>query len=122
MSRSLLNAPILRKLRGIPRPCARALALLFCGAALSACSTNIGDTLPANVGGLPASAPERPAEVQAYPAVHEMPPPRPVRMLDDDQQQKLEKDLKAARDRQEKLNPKAKKSASPPAAGAKPNP
>ena len=32
--------------------------------------------------GLPANAPERPAEPLAYPAVHDMPPPRTTAVLD----------------------------------------
>jgi hypothetical protein len=97
--------------------------LLFClllagAGGLGGCASNIGDTIPAGIGGLPAEAPSRPAEQPAYPAVHDIPPPRPVRVLDDDQQEKLEKDLSVARDRQEQRNPGAKK----PAAGATPKP
>ena len=52
--------------------------------------------------GLPAGTPERLAVQPAYPAVHDMPPPRDARMLDEDQQERLEKDLIATRDRQSK--------------------
>lgn len=74
---------------------------------LSACSTNIGEMIPASVGGLPANAPERPAAAPIYPAVHDMPPPRPIPVLDDDTLQKLEKDLVTARKRQEGRKPDA---------------
>lgn len=94
------------------------VCLLLGAIGLGSCATNIGDTIPAGIGGLPAEAPARPAEQPVYPAVHDIPPPRPVRMLDDDQQEKLEKDLNTARDRQESRNPNIKK----PAAGAKPKP
>lgn len=105
-----------------PGPALRRLwlcvSLLSGAAGLGACATNIGDAIPAGIGGLPAEAPARPAEQAAYPAVHDIPPPRPVSILNDDQQEKLEKDLTTARDRQEARNPNAKK----PAAGAKPKP
>ena len=67
---------------------------------LPGCSSNFGENIPASVGGLPANTPERPATPAAYPAVNDMPGPRPIPMLDDDGQQKLEKDLTTARDRQ----------------------
>lgn len=51
--------------------------------------------------GLPANAPERPAEPIAYPAVHDIPPPRTATVLTDIEQQKLETDLVAARDQQQ---------------------
>jgi hypothetical protein len=95
-----------------------AACLLLGALGLGACASNVGDSLPASIGGLPADAPARPAEQAPYPAVHDIPPPRPVRVLDDDQQERLEKDLSVARDRQEARNPNAKK----PAAGAKPKP
>jgi hypothetical protein len=51
--------------------------------------------------GLPANAPERPAETPSYPAVHDMPPPRDGVVLTGIEQQKLEDDLIQARDRQQ---------------------
>ena len=52
--------------------------------------------------GLPAGAPERPAEQFAYPPVHDMPPPRSAVLLSEVEQQKMEDDLVAARDAQQK--------------------
>jgi hypothetical protein len=52
--------------------------------------------------GLPAGAPERPAEQFAYPAVHDMPPPRSATLLSEVEQQKMEGDLVAARDAQQR--------------------
>jgi hypothetical protein len=49
--------------------------------------------------GLPANAPERPATPVDFPAVHDMPPARPAALLNEAEQQKLEKDLLAARAR-----------------------
>lgn len=51
--------------------------------------------------GLSPNAPARPAEQMAYPAVHDVPPPRTAAMLTDVEQHKLETDLVAARDQQQ---------------------
>jgi hypothetical protein len=72
------------------------LAALLCG-----CTPGVViDKLPGDVG-LPAGTPERPATPYVYPAVHDMPPPRETPAMTEEQQVKLEKDLEAARDRQE---------------------
>jgi len=74
-------------------------------AALSGCSsisqkfTDGMSQMPAI--GLPAGTPERPAEPAAYPAVHDIPPPRNSVTLTSIEQQKMEDDLMAARDRQQ---------------------
>ncbi len=70
-------------------------------ALLIACSSTI-EKLPAAVGGLPADAPERPATPAAFPAVHDMPPPRSNTVLTEDEQKKAAAELAAARDRQAK--------------------
>jgi hypothetical protein len=77
-----------------------AAALCVCAAAiLAGCSTGtMGDSMPTAVGGLPENTPQRPATPAAYPAVHDMPPPR-SHMLTDEEQKKLEDDLVAARNR-----------------------
>jgi hypothetical protein len=82
------------------------IVAMLAAAALGGCATNIGDQIPANLGGLPAGAPARPATPLDYPAVHDMPPARPVHILDEGQQERLQKDLIKARDRQESRNPK----------------
>src|SRR5262245_61503997 len=51
--------------------------------------------------GLPANAPARPAQQMAYPAVHDVPPPRTAVVLTDVEQHKLETDLLAARNQQQ---------------------
>jgi hypothetical protein len=51
--------------------------------------------------GVSPNAPARPAEQMAYPAVHDVPPPRTATMLTDIEQYKLETDLVAARDQQQ---------------------
>ncbi|MSP46258.1 MAG: hypothetical protein EXQ83_10470 [Xanthobacteraceae bacterium] len=63
--------------------------------------------------GLPSTAPERPVLPPAYPAVHDVPPPRNSVVLTNFEQQKLEDDLVAARDQQQaavgvRLQPKKK--------------
>jgi hypothetical protein len=75
--------------------------------------------------GLPANAPERPAEKLAFPAVHAMPAPRTTGLLTADEQRALERDLVQARDTQRVGAglPPAKKAAQPaPAPAAKPAP
>ena len=51
--------------------------------------------------GLSPNAPARPAQPIAYPAVHDVPPPRTAVVLTDIEQQKLETDLVSARDQQQ---------------------
>jgi len=48
--------------------------------------------------GLPANAPARPEAPPAFPAVHDMPAPRPSPMLTGLEQQKMEDDLVKARE------------------------
>ena len=65
--------------------------------------------------GLPANAPERPAETLAFPAVHDMPPPRTTAVLTADEQRSMERELVSAREIQ-------KTSAKPPAPAPEPEP
>jgi hypothetical protein len=67
--------------------------------ALTGCGSMIGDHLPTALGGEPEDAPKRAASPGAYPAVHDMPPPRPTTVLSDADEKKLEDDLVAARNR-----------------------
>jgi len=76
-------------------------AVASLAAGLAGCSTHTGDTLPASMGGLPAGAPERKAEPLAYPAVHDMPPPRTNTVLTEDEVKQAERDLTQVRTRQE---------------------
>jgi hypothetical protein len=86
---------------------------------LPACS-NLGEVIPAGIGGLPADAPTRGATLPVYPAVHDMPPTRPAPVLDEYSKKKLEDDLVSARDRQAGRNPGAKKAATKKPAAKKP--
>lgn len=70
-------------------------------AALTGCSSSqVIDDLPAVVG-LPQDAPSRPSNPYQFPAVHDMPPPRATEPMSAEDQLRLEKELSAARDRQE---------------------
>lgn len=71
--------------------------VMLLGAALGGCASTIAD---APLVGLPANTPARPAAPAEYLPVHDIPAPRQERVLDQAQQDKLEKDLLSARDRQ----------------------
>lgn len=84
------------------------------------------DRLPSDMG-LPSGAPARPATPYQYPAVHDMPPTRSDRTMTDEEQVRMERELKAVRDRQTgragaDTAPAKKKPAEGPKAGAKTNP
>jgi hypothetical protein len=72
-------------------------ALAMLALLLGGCATSIAD-LP--LIGVPADAPNRPKEPNAYPAIHDMPADREQAVLDPSEQARIEKELKAARDRQ----------------------
>ena len=103
MSAVLRGDGTLRHARGLLRLAAAALcatavvSLGGCGSISEKMSESMS-SMP--VVGLPAGAPERPSEVRAYPAVHDMPPPRTTATLDGSQQSEIEKELVAARERQ----------------------
>jgi hypothetical protein len=77
------------------------LALLIAAAAiLTGCAaSNVGDRMPAAIGGLPEGAPPRPETPAQYPAVHDLPPPRSETVLTGEQQKQVEDELIAARNR-----------------------
>ena len=92
-SRSRSHRPVAR--------CAFAIALFAAAGVLGGCSagSTVADHLPTALGGLPEGTPQRPKTTSAYPAVHDMPPPRATTVLTDAEQTKLEGDLAAARSR-----------------------
>ncbi|OJY46158.1 MAG: hypothetical protein BGP08_07505 [Rhizobiales bacterium 64-17] len=100
-----------------------ALAVLSAAALLSSCSAaGVGESIPQNMGGLPANAPSRPATPGVYPAVNDIPAPRQDRPLSVDEQTRLEQDLKALKARQEgraKAADAAEDDAAQPAAAGK---
>ena len=96
---------ISRSQRALPRR-AFASAVVIAGAAvLAGCSTGgmtggvMGDYMPNALGGLPEGTPQRKAKPAAYPAVHDLPPPRATTVLTDVERNQLEADLAAARAR-----------------------
>jgi hypothetical protein len=66
------------------------------GAVLASCSSVLSE-MPSQVGGLPEGTPERSATPPAYPAVHDMPPPRATAVLTEDEKKKVEAELAAMR-------------------------
>jgi hypothetical protein len=72
-------------------------ALLAAALAVSGCSTSVAD-LPGV--GLPSDAPARPKEAGTYLPVHDLPPQRDEEAMKPAEQQKIQAELKAARDRQ----------------------
>jgi hypothetical protein len=75
-----------------------AIGALFASAlAVGGCSTSIAD-LPGV--GLPSDAPQRPKEAGGYLPVHDLPPDREEAAMKPAEQDKIEKELIAARDRQ----------------------
>lgn len=97
----------------------RAASLLLASALVLAACTSTFDALPEKMGGLPASAPERPAEAKPFPNVYEVRPTREAKPLNDDEQKKLESELVTLRERQKQIAspppppPPPKKTAAP---------
>jgi len=90
-----------RHIRLAPRA---ACALVF-ACVLAACGATIG-SVPEKFGGLPESAPQRPAETMPFPNVYEPRPKRQATPLNDDEQKKLESELTRLRDEQnQRANP-----------------
>lgn len=75
---------------------------------LGSCASTVA-RLPASMGGEPEGIPERTATPVAYPAVHDMPPPRTDAVLTEQQRQDATKELDAIRARQAKQLEDAKK-------------
>lgn len=81
-------------------------------AGLGGCATGaMLEQLPASIGGEPTDLPAKPAVAYQYPAVHDMPPTRVDAPMSDNEQVRMEKELRAARDRQEGLYGQAPKPA-----------
>ena len=82
--------------------------------ALGGCSSSaIVDQMPTSVGGEPADTPARPTAAYQYPAVHDMPPPRAIPTMSEEQEFKEEKDLAKVRDKQEARTGEDKPAAKP---------
>ncbi len=88
---------------------------------VSGCTSTF-DVLPEKMGGLPESAPARPATPYAVPNVYEVRPTREARPLSTDEQKKLGSDLVTLREQQKNLAnpPPPPPPPPPPKAAAKP--
>src|SRR3954469_25064472 len=75
------------------------LPLVLAALAVASCTSTI-DALPEKAGGLPTTAPARPAEPLPTPNVYEVRPTREAAPLDAAEQKKLETDLRTLRDTQ----------------------
>jgi outer membrane biosynthesis protein TonB len=83
----------------------RYVAAAFAGLlslAVAGCASTF-DVLPEKMGGLPDSAPARPAEAYTTPNVYEVRPTRDAKPLDEAEQKKLESDLVTLREQQKNL-------------------
>lgn len=86
------------------------LAVMLClSLAAAGCSSTAVDSIPQWAGGKPDNAPERPATEMEYPPVNERPPARNSRVVSEEEQAKIERELTAARDAQAKKAAQAKK-------------
>jgi hypothetical protein len=89
---------------------ARGLVLALAGALmLSSCAnttnmtdmgSKLGNELPTAMGGMPAAAPERPETQPAFPAVHDMPPPRNTKVMTEEEKKRVEAELAVMREQQ----------------------
>ena len=84
---------------GFARPLALSAVLFAVAAMMSGCASSVADRVPTAIGGLPEGTPPRPETPSAYPAVHDMPPPRSETVLTSEQQKQVEDELVAARQR-----------------------
>ena len=64
------------------------------------CSSSAIDSIPDWAGGIPVGTPERPIQAAEFPPVNERPPPRDTKLITEEEQTKLERELAAARARQ----------------------
>jgi hypothetical protein len=112
-----------RRIRLAPRVAFVATLLSLC-----ACSTGaVLGQLPEQMGGLPADAPQRPAETMPFPNVYEQRPTRGAKPLSEEEQKRLESELGNLRDSQNKRalapepppGPKVKEAAKPPKSSPK---
>jgi hypothetical protein len=84
----------------------RIAAVVTMAVLLPACSATQFADLPSQMGGETRDTPRAPANPPVYPAVHDMPPPRAVPVMTDEEQKRAEAELVAARDRQSGAAPK----------------
>jgi hypothetical protein len=71
--------------------------LALAGAGPLASCSSMGGEMPTAIGGLPQGTPARQETQPAFPAVHDMPPPRNSAVLTDEEKKRLEAELAVAR-------------------------
>ncbi|HZS64084.1 MAG TPA: hypothetical protein VFA53_06255 [Xanthobacteraceae bacterium] len=67
---------------------------------LSGCSASIIDSIPTWAGGEPQGTPPRSAVEPSYPPVHDRPPPPATKVISEQEEAKIERELAAAREAQ----------------------
>ena len=92
-----------------PALCVKLTLVLGLSLCAAGCSTSAIDSIPQWAGGKPEGTPERLATEMQYPPVNERPPARNSRVVSEDEQAKIERDLAAARDAQAKQAAQVKK-------------
>jgi hypothetical protein len=78
---------------------AGALLLSSC-ANMTDVGNKLGSEMPTMVGGLPQGTPERPQAPPAFPAVHDMPPPRNTKVMTEEEKKRAEAELAGMREQQ----------------------
>lgn len=96
MSKSRSPAWNLRRLSQL----CTAFVVAFLGTGLLASCSSVLSEMPAQMGGLPEGTPDRAAAPPAYPAVHDMPPPRSTAVLTEEEKKKVEAELAIMREEQ----------------------
>lgn len=69
--------------------------------AAGGCSSSTIDSIPSWVGGPAEGTPERPATPAEYPPVNDRPPPRSTKLITEEEQTRIERELAEARAKQE---------------------
>ena len=87
----------------------RIAVALVLALASAGCSSSVIDAIPAWAGGEPPGTPQRLATELPFPAVNERPPPRDTKVVSEEEQAKIERDLAAAREAQAKQAAQVKK-------------
>ena len=87
----------------VRRRTVRVIGCLLAGGLLSGCTSAAFSELPAPIG-LPEGAPARSAIQPEYPAVHDIPPPRPNTVMTEQERKDLERELAAERERLGRVN------------------
>ena len=85
-----------------------AIALLLALTA-AGCSNSTIDSIPSWAGGEPTGTPQRPATEMQYPAVNDRPPARDTKVVSEEEQAKIERELAAAREAQSRQAAQVKK-------------